>query len=533
MQKEIRPVVLYRAILSVVALGYSAVVSPYPSHAPSVRLVWLIMGYSLFALLPVLWATIRGASDWFRTASGTILLRITCVVDVLFLLALAYGAGEGNDLWATFFIPWAVMLVLCHRHAIPIPILDTILGIVLAVMIVLTVWIAIRSVPISPVANALILWGVFLEGWVMLRFLSEERREWSHRLERDAQELDNLKNMTDAIPTGLVLLKNGTVAAATEPGESLLGFVPGKSLSESRLPKNIVQSLQESRLEDEGPYEAECPAELKDGTKIYVGISAFPVADGKEMQVLVLETRKASALREKRLSRSNRLASVGQLAAGMAHELGNPIAIIKSCASYLVGQYERGDPRLEEIEIIQRESGRCQDLLARLKSLASAKEEARCFDLRSSVQEAVSLVRYQTREIDLSLSMPRESVPIFADPGQLVALLVNLLLNAVQSMAETPKEAGIAVVLETGKEKETVLRITDHGRGMTAEEREKIFDPFYTGRPDGTGLGLSIVNQVIEQIGGRIDLESEPGKGTTFTITVPLSEDSMNMENSR
>jgi len=352
MQKEIRPVVLYRAILSVVALGYSAVVSPYPSHAPSVRLVWLIMGYGLFALLPVLWATIRGASEWFRTASGTIPLRITCGVDVLFLLALAYGAGEGNDLWATFFIPWAIMLVLCHRQAIPVPILDTILGIVLAVMIVLTVWIAIRSVPISPVANALILWGVFLEGWVMLRFFSEERREWSYRLERDAQELDSLKNMTDAIPTGLVLLRNGTVAAATGPGESLLGFVRGKSLSESRLPKSIVQSLQESRLEDEGPYEAECPAELKDGTKIYVGISAFPVADGKEMQVLVLETRKASALREKRLSRSNRLASVGQLAAGMAHELGNPIAIIKSCASYLVGQYERGDPRLEEIEII-------------------------------------------------------------------------------------------------------------------------------------------------------------------------------------
>ena len=144
--------------------------------------------------------------------------------------------------------------------------------------------------------------------------------------------------------------------------------------------------------------------------------------------------------------------------------------------------------------------------------------------MRSAVQEAISLVRYQTKDIRLDLSMPREGVPVVADQSQMVAVLVNLLMNAVQSMEGRPKEPGIQVSLEQ-REKRAVLRVVDHGRGMTSEEQDKIFDPFYTGRPDGTGLGLSIIHQVVESLGATIEVESEIDKGTTFIITIPMSDE--------
>ncbi|MFH1742455.1 MAG: HAMP domain-containing sensor histidine kinase [bacterium] len=519
-----RPVILFRVVLIGVALAYSAVISPYAHYAPSPRLLGFIIGYAVLSLLPLIWATLRSALHWFETDHGVILLRFTYLVDAVFLLTLAYAAGEGNDLWATFFIPWGMVLVMSSRTSIPVPILDTVLGVVLAAMIALTVWLTISSTPTSAVANALILWGVFMEGWVILRCLAEERREWAGKIRENSKELGSMQILTQSISSGLVLIQGDVVVAATGPSEALLQLRPSRKIQESALPENIVNRLQEVQLNQEGPIELECPATAEDGSKMYVGISAFPIdRNGRKSIALVLETRTTSVRREERLRRSNRLASVGQLAAGIAHELGNPIAIIKSCAAYLVKQFGEKGSANEEIEIIHREADRCQNLLSRLKSLASSKEEARRFDLRSAVQEAVSLARYQIKEIRLDLVLPREPVHIFADQSQIVALLVNLLFNAGQSMEGREKEPGIGVTLES-KKGEATLRVSDHGRGMTPEEQDKIFDPFYTGRPNGTGLGLSIAHQVIEQLGGTIDVESDPGEGSTFTITIPLTD---------
>ncbi len=516
--KTMRAVILFRIVLVIVALAYSMVTSPYVNHLPSAGMLGLIAGYAVIGLLPPAWATVRGAREWLQTGSGLLFLRITFAVDALFLLVLAYG--KGNDLWATFFIPWGMVLVISSPTRVSVQILDTVLGLVLAAMIVLTVWLAISSAVLSPVANALVLWGAFLEGWVVLRCVAQERNDWAVTIRHDSQKLEHLNLMTGSISTGLALIEDGRVVETTGP--NFLQLHQGKSIADSSMPKEITGQLQEQSPGEEAPLEFECPARATDGERVYVGITAYPFERNKrDFIVLVLESRKTSVQRQERLSRSNRLASVGQLAAGIAHELGNPIAIIKSCAAYLVDRSKEGDSDTEELEIIQREATRCENLLSRLKSLASAKEETESLDMRSAIQEAVSLVRYQTKDIRLDLALPREPVPVFADHSQLVAVLVNLLLNASQSMEDGSKEDGIQVSLEP-QEKNAVLQVVDHGRGMSPEQKERIFDPFYTGRPNGTGLGLSIIHQVVENLGGTIEVESEPDKGTTFSVTIPL-----------
>jgi len=521
----LNPILLYRIILVCVALAYAVVISTHIYHLPSAELLSFIVGYVLLTLAPLVWGIIRAASNWFESREGTALLQFTFGVDAVFLLVLAYAAGEGNDLWATFFIPWGMTLILSGRTSISVQLLDTVLGVVLAAMIVLTVWLTISPAATSPVANALVLWGAFLEGWVILRCVAKERIEWGRRMREDTGELEPFRRLTEAISSGLVLIEDGVVVTATGPSKDLLRIEPGQRLTESGLPAETVRKLEEAVAGDEMPIDLECPITTREGRSLYVGISAYRVPRGKPGAFgLVLEGRKISVRREERLRRSNRLASVGQLAAGIAHELGNPIAIIKSCSAYLVNRCHKEDPQLEELEIIQCEASRCENLLSRLKSLASGREEAKRVDMRSVVQEAVSLVRYQVKETALALSLPREPVYLFADQSQMVAILVNLLLNAAQSMEGRPKESGIAVALQTGQE-EAVLRVSDHGRGMTREEQERIFDPFYTGRPNGTGLGLSIVQQVIEQLGGTITVESVLDQGTTFTITLPLTDE--------
>ena len=516
-----RAVILFRIILIAVASAYSAVVSPYANHFPSQGMLALIAGYAVIGLLPPVWASLRGAQKWLRVGPGLVLLRVTFAVDALFLLILAYG--KGNDLWAAFFIPWGMVLVVSSRTRVSLQMLDTVLGLVLAAMIALTVWLAISSAVLSPVANALVLWGAFLEGWVVLRCLVQERNDWADTISRDSREVESLRLMTGTISTSLVLVEEGKVVAKTGP--DFLQLKIGEHLGRSGMPKEIIERLQDESFSEEGPVELECQGKDPSGNKVYVGISAFPLdKQNRNRMVLTLESRKSSVLRQERINRSNRLASVGQLAAGVAHELGNPIAIIKSCAGYLIDRAKKEESEVEELDIIQREAARCEDLLSRLKSLASTKEEPESLDMRSAVQEAISLVRYQTKDIRLDLSMPREGVPVVADQSQMVAVLVNLLMNAVQSMEGRPKEPGIQVSLEQ-REKRAVLRVVDHGRGMTSEEQDKIFDPFYTGRPDGTGLGLSIIHQVVESLGATIEVESEIDKGTTFIITIPMSDE--------
>ncbi len=223
---------------------------------------------------------------------------------------------------------------------------------------------------------------------------------------------------------------------------------------------------------------------------------------------------------EAQLLSAEKLAAVGRLAAGLAHELGNPLGIIKSCANYLKKKLEPGSGLIEEVEVLSSEAERCEKILRQLLAFAS-QEQLRLTetDLKSVVIRAVNLVAYQAPErISMDFESSLETAPCYTDENLLTQAFVNLLLNAVQSIE---REGEVKVFLEAPSEGTWQVRIRDTGCGIGKETLARMFDPFYTTKPGGTGLGLAITQRIIHRLAGTIAVHSDFGRGTEFTIQLP------------
>jgi signal transduction histidine kinase len=229
------------------------------------------------------------------------------------------------------------------------------------------------------------------------------------------------------------------------------------------------------------------------------------------------------------LALSEKLASIGTLAAGVSHEINNPVGVIRTKAKVLRYRIADGDPSdvlLAEVDTIERHTKRIATITDGL--LAFSREtpfELQPTDLDALVEEACALVRvpYQTAEIGLRARMSGDLAPISGSANHLLQVLINILLNAKDASA-----AGSLVELETGsRDGQPFVRIADHGSGIPAELLGKIFDPFFTTKDvdRGTGLGLALSHGIVERHGGRIEVESRVGVGTIFTVVLRAFEE--------
>lgn len=228
---------------------------------------------------------------------------------------------------------------------------------------------------------------------------------------------------------------------------------------------------------------------------------------------------------EAQLLTTERLAAVGRLAAGLAHELGNPLGIIKACANFLRKKLDAGSELSEEAEVLASESERCERILKQLLAFAS-QEQLRIvdIDLCEVVQRGLNLVAYQAPDtIETRLETTLSQAPVSTDENLLTQALVNLLLNAVQSISG---KGSVTARLEPKDGEEWIIRIRDTGCGMGKETLARIFEPFYTTRQGGTGLGLAITQRIIHRLGGEITVQSEYGHGTEFTLVLPRRAES-------
>ena len=228
---------------------------------------------------------------------------------------------------------------------------------------------------------------------------------------------------------------------------------------------------------------------------------------------------------------TGRLASIGELAAGIAHEINNPVAIMVQEAGWiedLLGEEEpASESNLEEIGRavgqIRVQGNRCKEITYKLLSFARKTDPTvREVDLNEVVDEVIGLTSQKTRyanvhiETELSPNLPT----IQASPSELQQVLLNLVNNAIDAI-ERP--GGIVTVATRPAGDEVVLEVRDTGKGIPEANLARIFDPFFTTKPvgQGTGLGLSICYGIVEKMGGRITVESEIEKGTTFTVFLP------------
>jgi signal transduction histidine kinase len=227
------------------------------------------------------------------------------------------------------------------------------------------------------------------------------------------------------------------------------------------------------------------------------------------------------------LAMSEKLASVGTLAAGVSHEINNPIGVITNKVQILRYRVQDGDSQdklLAELDVIEKHARRVAQITAGLLQFSREQPfELRPLDPAGLLREAADLVRVPFRAAEVELVCEAVALPgveVRGSSNHLLQVLINILLNAKD--ASVP---GSVVRMESGIEEEAfVVRITDHGSGMPAELLAKVFDPFFTTKDvdKGTGLGLAISHGIVERHRGRIEIESEVGVGTTFRVLLPM-----------
>jgi signal transduction histidine kinase/DNA-binding NarL/FixJ family response regulator len=223
------------------------------------------------------------------------------------------------------------------------------------------------------------------------------------------------------------------------------------------------------------------------------------------------------------LIQSTKLAAIGELAANIAHEINNPLTSVLGFASYLAEQVPPGQPWREELDLIQEEAGRARDIVRDLLHFSRQREFIpQITDLNTVLEQTLAMVRRQGALESITLREEYASglAPVEVDVPRIKQVVLNLINNAVYVM----KDRGGSLTIRSSASGDTVqVEVIDTGTGIAPEHMHRIFEPFFTTKPEvsGTGLGLSVSLGIVESHGGSIEVQSEFGKGSTFTVKLP------------
>ncbi len=237
----------------------------------------------------------------------------------------------------------------------------------------------------------------------------------------------------------------------------------------------------------------------------------------QDLQQQMHRLREAQA----KLVQSARLAAIGELAAGVAHELNNPLTSVIGFAEILLEEMEPDSPYRRDVERILAEARRAGDIIQDLLDFARQVRPRRVpMDINEVVRQTLSLTRARLERSGIVVEESyTEGLPLISlDSGRMKQVFLNLIQNAAQAM---PK-GGVLTVSTAREGDQVTVTVSDTGTGMSPEVLEHLFEPFFTTKPGGTGLGLPVSLGIVQEHGGRITVESAPGKGSSFTVWLPL-----------
>ena len=371
-------------------------------------------------------------------------------------------------------------------------------------------------------------------------------------LSRKAAQYQQLKdyneNIVESLSVGILVINlQGCVETWNTQLELLFHIsrdqAAGRHLDEL-LPPGLVEEFK--RCQDEAgtghvyrfrlraaDFPAEFrPVEPRGETERIVNLAVAPLI-AKDFRpigrLLVLDDVTDRVELEERIVQADKLSSVGLLAAGVAHEVNTPLAVISSYAQLLADRVARESEEARMLGKVTEQTFRASEIVNSLLDFArtSGARMARC-DLNAAIKAALDLIAPQLRQagIDVRQDLPG-TAPVVANQGKLQQVFLNLFLNARDAM---PQGGTLRVSTRSGPdaggEPRVEALVADTGVGIEPESQRRIFDPFYTTKASrrGTGLGLSVSYGIVQELNGAITVESEPGRGTTFTLAFPLAK---------
>jgi len=292
--------------------------------------------------------------------------------------------------------------------------------------------------------------------------------------------------------------------------------------------ERVVLSLMDVLMNGADSWQEEFRTRRADGTVAEVQDRAFIVrdADGVAYRLVgaMVDVTQRNAM-QSQLIQSDRLASLGTLAAGVAHEINNPLAGILGNTQLLMLDRVESDPDFDTLKKIEQMAKRCKDITANLLRFSQARDKGqlRPMDLNAVVRDAFSLSDNQVKGEGIAVVVKLQPGPLMVqgDPGHLSQVVLAMMQNARTAMMKSQvKELRVATRAEG---QNAVLEVADTGKGIASEHLPRIFDPFFTTKDVWTnvGLGLSVAYRVISEHQGKIDVATEVGRGSTFTVRLP------------
>lgn len=381
-----------------------------------------------------------------------------------------------------------------------------------------------------------------------------EHQRAEQRLEREARlseaeaalqrSEDTARVVLESASEGIILVdRSGRISLVNAAAERMFGYPRGELLGQP-LAILLPERIQEAHAAHHAGYFAEPRARpmgigldlsgrRRDGTEFPVEISLSHVAfpDGGLAIAFITDITERKRLEDQLqrqrevLYQNEKLAALGTMAAGIAHEVNNPLGVMTTRIEVMLldaKDQQLPGQVLEDLAVLHRASQRVARIAASLRSFARQTPGQRVpLDLNAVVEESVQLLQkpMAADNVQIVASLDRRLPPILGDVTTLGQVLMNMLTNAREAMPH-----GGHIRLETGPATRPGwirLLIADTGTGMSAEEMAKIFDPFFTTKSNGTGLGLSVTYGIIQEHGGTVDVQSQPGAGTTFVISLP------------
>ena len=371
--------------------------------------------------------------------------------------------------------------------------------------------------------NAVFILLIGLAGFLALSWAQKARQSRRRMQTSEALANEVMFNLPDGL---LVTDGGGHIAMLNDVALEQLNLtdanVVGKSPSEA-LPECVARLVELTGGEELSEVEVECLGERGEVIPIGVSGSAVTLDDGTAIGYVYLlrDLREVRRL-EAEVRRKEKLAAVGSLAAGVAHEIRNPLSSIKGYATYFGSRFDEGSEDREAANIMVHEVERLNRVITDLISLSRPSDLRRSeTDLNALIKHCFGLIKQDAATHNVVLDMKNdETLPhLSVDPDRLSQAVLNICLNSLEAMPE----GGTLAMNLSHTEDLVTLTISDTGKGISKEDVTRIFEPYYTTKSQGTGLGLSIVLKIIEAHGGTIRVESQEGAGAQFIIEIPVS----------